>query len=339
MGEQETTHALVLEIQRLSTEDGPGIRTTVFMKGCALRCAWCHNPESIAMKPQTQWIGIRCIGCRTCLAVCPHGALSMTEQGLRIDRERCRGCGRCAEECPSNALERMGRRYELDELLHEVLKDRVYFEKSGGGVTVSGGEAALQSAFVAAFFERLAQHGVHTALDTSGYVSFEALSRILPHADMVLYDLKEMDPERHRRFTDHDNQGILANFRALVAAMRTSGHPKELWVRTPLIPGATATKENLNAIGAFLRAEAAGMVGRWDLCAFNNLCRDKYQRLGLDWPYAATPLLSALELEALLETARRSGVDPDIVRAGGSTRASEGEEAPAPRAETRMSRC
>ena len=174
---------LVLEIQRMSTEDGPGLRTTVFFKGCSLTCTWCHNPESISPHPQVHWIDSRCIACKTCLDTCPKGALSLTPEGISIDRSLCDGCGVCVEACPSTALEQLGRQWTIADLVHEVLKDRVYFEKSGGGITVSGGEPTLQTDFVADFLKRIRAQGIHTALDTCGLCNRQSLDKLLPYYD------------------------------------------------------------------------------------------------------------------------------------------------------------
>ena len=309
--------ALILHLQRLSTEDGPGIRTTVFFKGCPLRCTWCHNPESISPKPQVQWLEYRCLGCGACVEACPDGCLTRTEAGVVIDRARCTGCGTCAEVCPANAMELLGTRIGVEELVAEVCKDRAFFATSGGGVTVSGGEPTMQAGFVAAFLRRLKEQGISTALDTCGLTAAASLDQILPHTDIVLFDLKEMDPEKHVAFTGRPNRPILD---ALLFVRDHLAPGARLWIRTPLIPGATATPENLRGIGAFLADQLDGRVERWELCAFNNLCRDKYRRLGLDWRFAETPLLTIDELAALAECARQSGVRPEIVAATGSTR-------------------
>ncbi len=329
--------ALILHLQRLSTEDGPGLRTTVFFKGCPLRCAWCHNPESLLPSPQVQWLENRCLDCGTCLPACPSGCLVKTSRGVVIDRGRCTGCGACVEACPAGAMELLGTRIGLEKLVAEVLKDRAYFETAGGGVTVSGGEPTMQAEFVAAFLRRLREAGVRTALDTCGLCAPAALEALLPHADVILFDLKEIDAPRHRALTGHDNRRILDNLllvRDFVAARQNAARaglltePVTLWIRTPLIPPAdgrqttagTATRETVAGIGRFLAEQMNGTIARWELCAFNNLCRDKYRRLGLTWDYAATPLLMADEVEELAECARGSGVNPAVVVATGATR-------------------
>ncbi len=310
----------ILEIVRMSTEDGPGIRTTVFFKGCTLSCAWCHNPESISISPQLCWIGNRCIGCRTCLETCENGALTLSEQGMAIDRTRCEGCGACAAECPGTALELLGKKWRVDELVAEVVKDRAYFEASEGGITISGGEPTLQHRFAGAFLQALREAGLHTAMDTCGQCSREALDHLLPHAALVLFDLKIMDEEAHRRFTGHSNQNIHENLLHTAHYIRSHLYPRELWIRTPVIPGATAHHDNIAAIGRFIAENIKDVVSRWELCAFNNLCRDKYLRLDRKWEFHDTPLLSEAEMNDFARTAKASGVDPDIVSWSGSAR-------------------
>lgn len=319
----ESFGATILRIQRLSTEDGPGIRSTVFFKGCPLNCIWCHNPESISSSVQVHWVGTRCIGCRTCLETCPNEALSISPGGIRIDRSRCKGCLACTKACPSTSLEPLGVRWGLEELTDEVLKDRVYFEKSGGGITLSGGEPTMQSSFAGEFLKSLKEAGIHTTLDTCGQCSFKTLESLLFHTDLVLYDLKEIDPEKHRRFTGVSNDKILENLIFLAGHMKTRAIPRQLWIRTPVIPGHTATKENIAGIGKFIADNLREHVSRWELCSFNNLCIHKYEGLGIMWPCRDYELLSEEDMEYYSDVARRSGVDPGIVHATGSTRLSK----------------
>ncbi len=302
----DTDTALILHLQRLSTEDGPGIRTTVFFKGCPLHCCWCHNPESISSFPQTNWIETRCIGCGTCLEVCPNGALTQNSLGeIQIDRNRCQGCGSCADACPTNALELLGTRITRDELVQELLKDRAYFGEDGG-VTASGGEPTMQSGFVAQLFARLQEEGIHTALDTCGVCAFETLETLLPFTNLVLYDLKLADDRDHCDLTGQSNRRIFNNLISLGETLRSRYPKTRLWIRTPLIPETTATEANLSQIGTFLHENLSSLVERWELCAFNNLCRDKYRRLGLAWRYADTPLMTQAELDRSLEYAQAS---------------------------------
>ena len=311
---------LILHLQRFSTEDGPGIRTTIFFKGCPLHCLWCHNPESISMEPQIQWLENRCIGCGTCIKTCPLGCLTKTEQGVVIDRELCTGCGDCAETCPANAMELLGRQVSLDELVEELIKDQIYFEKSGGGVTLSGGEPLMQPDFAAALLHRLKKRDVNTAIDTCGVCSTSSLDKLLLYTDIVLFDLKEAEPEKHYDFTGLHNQRIFDNLIYIRDYIVKRAPEKILWIRTPLIPEATATRDNITGLGAFITKNLAGVVQRWDLCAFNNLCRDKYRRLGIAWQYASTPLMTKDAVRELEQCAKLSGVDPEIVIATGATR-------------------
>ncbi|MBT3219969.1 MAG: glycyl-radical enzyme activating protein, partial [Proteobacteria bacterium] len=302
--------ATLLEIQRMSTEDGPGIRTTVFFKGCTLACTWCHNPESISPKKEVVWHDYKCIGCQTCVTTCPERALSLTSKGVFVEDDRCVACGTCTSECPTTAREELGSKWEVDDLVHEVAKDRTWFETSGGGVTASGGEPCLQAHFVADFFARCRELDIPVALDTCGMCSEERLLKVARLADLVLFDLKEIDSEAHQQFTGQPNERILENAVAVASLVKETG--AGFWIRTPLIPGATATRDNISGIGQFIAKNLGDQVQRWELCSFNNLCQKKYSRLGLEWAFAEAEL-PAEDQQALYETARNSGVDPAIV--------------------------
>jgi pyruvate formate lyase activating enzyme len=323
-----SSHLTVFNIQRMSTEDGPGLRTTVFVKGCSLECLWCHNPEGISPSPQVVWHGPKCIGSRACDAACPEDAILRSGDEIEIDRDRCTVCGECVDRCPSAAMELWGTRWSLDDLVKEVAKDRSYFETSGGGVTVSGGEPALRTPFVAPFLERCRAIALHTALDTCGMCSPSALRSLAGHADLVLFDVKEIDPEHHARFTGQTNERILANLIVLGEQTRRGELPAELWIRTPLIPGATLSEENIRGIGAFIARELGDVVTRWELCAFNNLAADKYHRLGLRWDFEGLELMTEVDLRHFEEVGRKSGVDPGIVIGTGRTQVERTEDSP-----------
>ena len=317
----EALTALILHLQRLSTEDGPGIRTSIFFKGCPLHCWWCHNPESIAPYPQVHWVETRCIGCEICLATCLNGALTKTpDRRIKVDRSLCVGCGDCAAACPAIAMELLGQQTSVKVLTEELLKDRAYFQTSGGGVTATGGEPTLQAEFVAELFKTLQSEGIHTALDTCGVCRLPSLQMILPYTDLVLFDIKLMDENVHRQTTGQGNRRILENLVAIGHDIRKGTARCRLWIRTPLIPQITDTEENLAAISAFLHENLEELVDRWELCAFNNLCRDKYRRLDLAWQFEDTPLMTQSELDRSELFAKSGGFDPDRIWVTGAAK-------------------
>jgi pyruvate formate lyase activating enzyme len=314
------TTGRIVNVQRMSTEDGPGLRTTVFLKGCSLACLWCHNPESLSMGPEVVWHAWKCIDCDCCNDVCVKNALYRLGEEVFIDRDRCTAGLVCADACPATALERIGTERGVEDLVAEVARDRAFFERSGGGVTVSGGEPGVQSRFVTEFLARLRALGIHTALDTCGMCSELAIAEMSAEADLVLFDIKEIDSDRHRAFTGRPNDRIIANLLELAARMRWEGRPRELWIRTPLVPGATATEDNVLGIGRFIAEHLGDVVRRWELCAFNNLAADKYRRLGRVWDFEGVELVSPDELARWAAVASGSGVDPSIVVVTGPVR-------------------
>jgi pyruvate formate lyase activating enzyme len=301
-----TAEALIFQIQKFSTEDGPGIRTTVFFKQCPLKCIWCHNPESILKIPQLEWFKHKCIGCKTCLETCSQNALFFDKNGLQIDRKNCNSCGECVEECPSTALNMLGRWWNLEDLFYEIEKDAVYYTKSKGGITVSGGEPTQQPDFVAEFLKKCKKNGISTAIDTCGYASKIVYGHILPYVDLVLLDLKHIDSNKHKEYTGVPNEVILEN--AIWISKNLKKNEKKMWIRTPIIPHYTAIDENIRGIGEFIVDKLDNFPERWDLLSFNNLCISKYERLDIEWILNEEPLMNEREMEYFFKIAESTGV-------------------------------
>jgi pyruvate formate lyase activating enzyme len=268
----------------------------VFLKGCPLRCWWCHSPESQSPEPELLIKADRCLVCGTCLPFCPNHAIVETEAGYETNRERCRACGTCADECPADARTIAGRWVSPAELVAEVEKDRVFLDRSGGGVTFSGGEPLMQPDFLGDAIDACRSAGIHTAVETSGLGTAHAID-VAARADLVLFDLKIFDDERHRRFTGASNRVILQNF------VRLTSRHRAVRVRIPFVPGINDDLENLQAIGAFAAVHG---VTRLDLLPYHTAGSAKYERLDREYRLAglAPPSPEALEsaqreLEAL----------------------------------------
>jgi len=271
---------LVFDIQKFSLHDGPGIRDLVFLKGCPLRCQWCSNPESQSPAPEVLYRRDRCPGldvCGLCLEACPVDAVNR-DQGNRprIDRHICDGCGRCAAVCPTSALTVVGRSMTVDALLTEVEKDDVFHSRSGGGMTVSGGEPLMQAPFVALLFAECRRRGIHTAVETTGYGSWVRLEQVARHADLIFFDLKSLDDRRHKTFTGVSNQTIKTNLYRL--GQRLGQTP--VVVRTPVVPGFNDSRAAIADIAAFVRE--LPNLQRYELLTFHRYGLSKYGYLDRD---------------------------------------------------------
>lgn len=301
---QERKKGLIFDLHRGTTHDGPGMRTAVFFKGCPLSCDWCHNPEGISYGQEIRWTKKKCIGCLTCQEQCQFDAVIADENGIHIDTALCQKCGYCTRECPALALEMVGKYWDVDELVTEACKDDMFFEDFQGGITVTGGEPMMQYEFLVEFLKKIKERGYNTALDTSGFCLREALEKVYPYVDTFLYDIKLMDKSKHVEYTGVSNQLILNNLMWLI--QKNQGSPsKKIWIRTPLIPGVTSQEENIEDIGRFLKGENLKGIERWELCAFNNVCKDKYQKIGKEWRYGGTPLMTEKEVGDCLRIAQR----------------------------------
>lgn len=272
--------ARLFDIKRNCSEDGPGIRTTVFFKGCPLACTWCHNPEGLHAALSLSHRRERChpTGCgMPCIAICPNQALTLDDGRVELTRQRCQRCDLCLPDCPHQALAPVGFELDVEALLYRLAIDLPFFRASGGGVTVSGGEPTAQMAFLGVLLARLREMGVDTALETCGHFPFAPFARqVLPHLCRIYFDVKLVDEEEHQRHTGRSNRLILANLTRLAAQKQVA-----LQVRVPLVPGITATPANLRAIGALLRSLSMTQV---TLLPYNPTGVDKYGPLGLPPP-------------------------------------------------------
>ena len=291
---------IVTNIQRFSIHDGPGIRTTVFLKGCNLHCFWCHNPETLSRKPELQLFPDRCIGCGECFQRCPQDAHVVTDGGRLFLRERCRACGTCVETCYAQALLMVGERKSVDEVVDEVLRDLPFYETSEGGVTLSGGEPLAQLDFSYAILNRCREEGLHTAIETAANLPWQRIATILPVTDLVMLDVKLMDAERHKACTGVSNVRILEN------AVRLGREAPALIVRTPIVPEVNDTPEDVAAIAEFA-AQLPNLL-YYELLPFHPMASGKYDSLDMDYRARSLKSPPKEQMEALTDVARQFGI-------------------------------
>lgn len=277
--EQTPLRAPVFNLVNGSFVDGPGIRTTIFLKGCRLRCKWCCNPEGQSFQPEMRFLAAHCrSGCSDCVSACPEGAIRRETGTLKIDRAKCIGCGRCETACFEDALRLFGKWYTPEDLMGRIRREKPYLTRSGGGVTIGGGEATCWSAFCRELIRLCHAEGIHTAIDSCGYPCTEETLSALDAADLVLFDLKGMDSARHQENTGAGNEEILRTFEHLRATN------KPVIVRVPLVPGYNDSPEELAALGRLLRESPN--VERVDLMPYHEYGVSKYEEIGLAYPLA-----------------------------------------------------
>jgi pyruvate formate lyase activating enzyme len=264
--------SLIFDIKRYSVNDGPGIRITIFLKGCPLSCLWCHNPEGISPHRQKLFTAARCIGCGACISACKAMAISPSPGGMKTDAGICSLCGECIEACPSKAMEMSGYTYSIDMIMKEIRKERVFFEQSGGGVTFCGGEPLMQPAFLYKLLSRCREEDIHTTVDTTLHTTPKILRTILPVTSLFLVDLKMIDPERHRRFCGVNNNYILRNIRLL----DDENHP--FLIRIPLIENVNADEDNIRATASFL--STLHYSDAVHLLPYHDIGKGKHDKLG-----------------------------------------------------------
>ena len=301
------TQGLLSHIQRFSVHDGPGIRTTVFLKGCQMQCVWCHNPETRRAHPELQVFVERCIGCGACVERCEHGARRMNASGIAFDRAECVACGRCAEVCHAKSLVMVGRKVTADQVVEEVTADRAFYKKSGGGVTVSGGEPLCQPEFTSELLRLAKDRGFHAAVETNLAWPWSRVASVLSAVDLFMVDVKTFDDALHRRWTGVSNRQTLDNLR------RLDEQHKPLIARTPVIAGVNDSVEEISQIVTFL-ATLSNVV-YYELLPYHPFGLGKYAALGIDTPPTRFERPSAGHIEQLADLARNAGLE---VRIAGS---------------------
>lgn len=295
---------IVFSVQRYSLQDGPGIRTTVFLKGCPLRCQWCSNPESQNPHPEILFRSQNCQAHRACLEACEVGAISFENGAPHLDRGVCTHCMDCVKACPSGALEITGKHVSLEEVVEEACKDELFYANSDGGVTLSGGEPLFQPEFAYRLLKRCKERAISTVLDTCGYAPWETLSRMLGYTDLILYDLKHLEPERHREGTQVDNDLILENLRRTIDSEQS-----RVWIRIPVIPDYNDSESHFRELAAFLREHPVEKVS---LLGYHEWGRSKHVALGREYPLSRAGSLPKERLEHLKEILETAGIEVTI---------------------------
>ena len=301
---------LILDVRGNSLDDGPGIRSVVFFKGCPLSCVWCHNPECRNADAELSYDAELCISCNACLDACPQQALSRNNPEF-VDRVRCVRCFTCTKVCPSGALSVAGREMSVDEILQRIVCDKPFFDSSAGGVTLSGGEPTLFMVFAASLAQALKREGIHVLLETCGLFDYDDfMKRLFPHLNAIYYDIKLIDSEAHRRYCGAPNEKILHNFSRLVKTIRGI-KKKSVYIlpRTPLIPGITDTDENLAGIASFLRRCG---IARASLLPYNPLWHKKCVKLGMDNYLSSLPCMQEWMQKEAIERCRNIFLDAGI---------------------------
>jgi len=296
----------IFDIKRFAVHDGPGIRTTLFFKGCPLNCSWCHNPEGVEYEDDLFFYGSKCMGCGNCMVVCPLDAIEMEGGIINVNRERCDPCGRCAEECPTTALKVAGRKISVEEVMEELERSVIYHDTSDGGITLSGGEPFQQFEFIEELIDRCREKDIHVTVDTCGHVKPEKFDSLKDKIDLFLFDLKIMDEDLHREYTGVGNDWILENLRSLLKEGE-----KKVIIRFPVIPGITDTEGNISSVLQFLSPFEG--VKEIDILPYHDV-KEKYNRLGKEYHIKK---VKRPRREKIEEVRRRFEAEGYLVKEGG----------------------
>ncbi len=299
-------NSLIFDIKRYSINDGPGIRTTVFFKGCPLSCAWCHNPESQSSEVQKLYSLSKCIGCGSCVEACPEKALILDPvEGIITDSSLCTVCGKCALVCPTKAIEMSGRQETIEKIMQSLRREIVVMDTSGGGVTFSGGEPLLHPEMLMELLKKCAEEGIHRAVDTSGFVKWEMLAGVAPHIDLFLYDIKHMNSWIHKEFTGVPNDLILSNLKVL-AQMGS-----KIIIRIPLVEGVNAEEKNMEETAVFI-ASLAGEPKTVNLLPYHAIAERKYEKLGKNYNEGLMKEPSKETIQKSIEIFARHGITATV---------------------------
>ena len=296
---------LIFDIKRYAINDGPGIRTTIFLKGCPLSCRWCHNPESRSLKIEKMYSQAKCIGCQKCIEVCSQKACTFTSQGIITNKELCIVCGDCAQDCPAKATEMSGYSISVNNIMAVLEKELIFFDQSGGGVTFSGGEPLLFPEFLIMLLDACKESGIHRTVDTSGYAKTDVLLDVAKHVDLFLYDLKIMDPAKHKKFNGVNNEIILDNLRQLAKSK------VDIIIRMPLIKGVNDDKKNIDGTANFIN-ELSLKHKKIDLLPYHEIAHHKLKKLGQDYNSKGMTAPDNKKLDRIISQFKAHGIEARI---------------------------